>query len=173
MMIIKNCSITMQDAELLKPCVMSKSDPEFKKLNQFHTGLDIKAENVFTVYRGRIVFIGNEDSGRTVVVQTGSSFCICYKRLKSVTVSLNDIVEKWTLVGVADKYVHVEVYLADVSMFPVRIGAADWYKADANLAINGGLQSYADYAYKQTYAETFEDSITLEGIDIMIGNAEV
>ena len=167
-MIITNCAITMCDSELLRQCVMSKDNPEFKKTGQFHTGLDIVASNLFTVYRGRIVFIGNEDSGRTVVVQTGSSFCVCYKRLKQVTVNLNDLVEKWTLVGVADKYVHVEVYTKDYSDFPVRIGNDNWYKADANMILDGSLQSLADYAYKQNYADNANEILDETVISNMI-----
>ena len=170
-MIIPNCAITMNDAELLKPCVMSKSNPEFKILKKFHTGIDVKANNVFAVYRGRIAYIGYENSGRTVVIQTGSSFCVCYKRLKTVTVSLNDIVEKWYLIGSVDKYVHAEVYTKDISDWPVRIGTEDWYKADATSLIDGGLQDLADYAYIEPYDTYFEDSIDATELDNMINNA--
>lgn len=160
----------MQDAELLKPCVMSKDDPEFKKTGKFHTGVDIEAENVFTVYRGRVVYIGNEDSGRTVVVQTGSSFCVCYKRMKYVTLNLNDLVEKWALVGVADKYVHVEVYTKDVTIFPVRIGTDEWYKINANAILDGSLQPLANYAYEQNYDSGLDEALTEDVWNNMIGN---
>lgn len=150
-MLITNFGVTMGDSEVLKPCVLSKSDPNFKKLGKFHTGLDLTASNVLNIYRGRVVYIGNENSGRTVVVQTGSSFCICYKRLVNVYVKLNDIIETKCLVGSVDKYVHLEVYLKDKSDWIVRVGPETWYKADANLALNGGLQSLYDYAFTQEY----------------------
>ena len=150
-MIIANCAITLTDAELLKPCVMSKSDPEFAKLKVFHTGLDISADKVFSVYKCRVAYIGSESSGRTIVLQTGSSFCICYKRMKELQVSLNDILDPTYFVGTVDKYVHMEVYLKEKSQFPVSIGNDVWYKADANLALNGGLSTRDVYSYKETY----------------------
>lgn len=150
-MIIANCAITLTDAEVLKPCVMSKSDPEFSKLKVFHTGLDISADKVFSLYKSRVAYIGSESSGRTIVLQTGSSFCICYKRMKDIQVELNDILDSMYFVGTVDKYVHVEVYLLEKSNFPVKIGNTTWYKANANLAINGGLSTMDTYSYKETY----------------------
>lgn len=171
-MIITNCGITMQDSELLKPCVMSKDDEDYKKLGKFHTGLDIAAMNVFTMYRGRVVYIGSEQSGRTVVVQTGSSFCVCYKRLQTVNVQLNDLLEATCYVGSVDKYVHVEVYLKDISTWPVRLGQETWYKADANLLIYGGLQTLYEYAYKQDYTSDWYDPVDDEAMSEMTDNAE-
>lgn len=171
-MIILNCGITMQDSEVLKPCVMDKNSDEFKRTGEFHTGLDIVAENTNSVYRGRVVYIGNEDSGRTVVIQTGSSFCVCYKRLKTVNVTLNDLIEERCFIGIADKYVHVEVYLKDKSDWPVRIGYETWYKADANLLIQGGLQSLADCAYQQNYTD-FNEFVTETVMNNLTDNEEV
>ena len=159
-MVISNCAITLSDAEVIRPCVMSKDSSIFKKTKQYHTGLDIVAENLVAAYRGRIVYIGNETSGRTVVLQTGSSFCVCYKHLKTVTVNLNDLLEKYYVVGIADKYVHVEVYTKDKSIWPVRIGNDTWYKQDANLLFNGGLDRLDMYAYQQEYNFDVEEDIS-------------
>lgn len=168
-MIILNCGITLEDSELLKDCVMDENSEAFKRTKQYHTGLDIKANNVFAVYRGRVVYIGEEDSGRTVVIQTGSSFCVCYKRLLSVNVTLNDLLEPTYFIGIVDKYVHVEVYSKIRSKWAVRVGSETWYKADANLLINGGLQTYADYAYKQNYLD-FSETVTELVMQNLINN---
>lgn len=151
--IITNCAVTLQDSKVIKPCVMNRSDPEFAKLKQFHTGLDIEAFHVVAPYKCRIAYIGDESSGRTVVMQTGSSFCICYKHLESVSCSLNDILDPMYFVGNANQYVHVEVYKHTNSDFPVRIGSETWYKHDANLLINGALEVAAMQAYKPTYTD--------------------
>lgn len=170
-MIITNCAITMQDSEILKPCVMDKNSEDYKKLGKFHTGLDISATNVFTAYKGRVVYIGSENSGRTVVVQTGSSFCVCYKQLKSVTVNMNDMLDKEFFIGSVDKYVHVEVYLKDVSNWPVRLGQETWYKADANLLIYGGLQTKYEYAYKEDYISDWNAPVDESTLSEMTDNS--
>lgn len=159
-MIISNCGITLSDAEVLKPCVMSKTDPNYKKLGGFHTGLDIKAENIFTIYQGRIVYVGKESSGYVVFIQTGDSFCIGYKHLLGVSVNLNDLLEPTYTVGYADKYVHVEVYTREKSIFPVRVGNDTFYKQDANLLFNGGLNTDDMYAYQQNYTDDINMTIS-------------
>ena len=159
-MSITNCGITGGlPSEILKPCVMSKSDPEFVKLGYLHTGIDITAYHVFSVYKGRIAFIGNENSGRTIVIQTGSSFCVCYKHLKTVEVSLNDIIDPLYCVGDANEYVHVEVYTHTSSDFPVRVGSDTWYKQNANLLGDGSLDISNMQAYKPNYTDV-DESIT-------------
>lgn len=141
-MVITNCVITNSNAEVLKECVLNDSDPLYKTYGGYHTGIDLAATQVYALYGGTIVSIGKQKEGHSVIIQTGSSLCICYRWIKSLSniYAGQDISEK-TYLGDVYKYVHVESYLKDMSKWPVRIGNTDWYKSDIMNILNNGYIS--------------------------------
>lgn len=127
-MVISNCEITKQDSQVLKPCVMSTNDEEYKVTGQFHTGIDLSGNDIYSVYSGTVVYTGEDESGKCVVVQTGSSFCITYKHLDTVDVRMGQNINGGGRLGACLKYVHVELLQKTNSFWPVRIGSDTWYK---------------------------------------------
>lgn len=136
-MVILNCRITKQDSTVLKDCVMSKSNPLYLHYKGFHTGVDLEGVFVHSLYDGTVVHVGSSESGRSVIIQTGSSFCMCYKHLESCNVSVGNSVSQGDQIGQTDAYVHVECLEHKYSAWPVRIGRDTWYKQDVSKYIFG------------------------------------
>ena len=71
-MVILNCRITKQDSTVLKDCVMSEFNPLYLHYRGFHTGVDLEGVFVYSLYDGTVVHVGSSESGRSVIIQTGS-----------------------------------------------------------------------------------------------------
>lgn len=130
-MIIPNCGITKTDARVVKECVMSKDSDTYKKTKQYHTGIDLEADAVYSLYDGIIVMIGSDSRGYTVIVRTGSTFCISYSSMKELaSIELGSDIHSGDKIGVVKNQVHVEYLTRGESKWPVRIGQDTWYKTD-------------------------------------------
>lgn len=129
-MVISNCEITKQDSKVLKDCVLDKSSELYRVYKEFHTGVDIEGSDIYSAYDGTVVLIGEDNVGQSVIIQTGSSFCICYKELDAVFVRAGDQLSQGTRIGHVKKYVHIELLQHKTNNWPVRIGSATWYKVD-------------------------------------------
>ena len=140
-MVISNCEITKQDSKILKYEVLDDSSDEFKATKEFHTGVDLSGEKIYSAYDGTVVSVGSDESGQSVIVQTGSSFCVCYKRLISVAVRGGQDISKGTFIGKVEKYVHVEVLKHSENVWPVRIGAQTWYKSSVDSLLENKLSA--------------------------------
>lgn len=152
-MVIPNCGITHQDSEVLKQCVMSDKDPLFKIYGEYHTGVDLSARNIFSLYDGTVVSIGDSSKGHSVIIQTGMSFCISYRWLTiTSSISAGETVCAGQEIGRVDKYIHVEVLTKSQSKWPVRIGRVQWYKTDPMNVIQGNTYIESE-AGAQYYSE--------------------
>ncbi len=140
-MVISNCEITKQDSEILRSCVMDKNSQEYKKTRQFYTGVDLTATDVYSAYQGTVVLIGKDEHGQNVIVQTGSSFCINYSHMTNIDVRAGQQISARDRLGLANKYVHVELLQSAQSYWPVRISSATWYKHDPQPIFDKTLQT--------------------------------
>lgn len=131
-MVIPNCGITGQDSKVLKDCVMSKNSVFYTIYKGYHTGVDLEATQVYSLYDGVVVKIGKNNLGCSVIVQTGSSFCISYGNLKDVSLREGQSISSGDVLGSVDKKVHVEYYTTKQSSWPVRVGTRTWYKNDTS-----------------------------------------
>lgn len=141
-MVFTNCVITGGDALVLRECVMSNTDPLYREYKGYHTGVDLATERVYSLYSGTVVDIGQGSEGQSVVIQTGSSLCICYRWLRATTIQVGQDINEKTYLGIVNKYVHVESYEKSKSAWPVRLGNNEWYKSDiTNILKNGYIAS--------------------------------
>lgn len=138
-MVISNCEITKQNSEVLKDCVMLKTSSLYKEYGGYHTGMDIAGSDVYSLYDGTVVSVGRSGSRYSVIVQTGSSFCMCYANIISIPlVRKGQTVSAGDHLGKVRGYVHIEALSKTESLWPVRIGKEDWYKYDVSAVIYGG-----------------------------------
>ena len=143
-MVIPNCGVTQQSSEILKECVLSKSNPLYKEYGGYHTGVDISGSNIYSLYDGTIALIGDDAKGHSVIIQTGSSLCICYRNLHTLSdIRAGMTISAGTYIGAVQHYVHVEALTQAKSLWPVRIGVSTWYKQD----IMNYLTSYTPSNY--------------------------
>lgn len=144
-MVISNCEITKQDSKVLKDCVMTNTSSLYKEYGSYHTGMDIAGDNVYSMYDGTVVSAGRSGSKYSVIIQTGSSVCMCYKNLTSKpSVNLGDNVSSGDLIGHVNGYVHVEALTKQKSLWAVRVGTNTWYKYDVSAVIYGGISQLED-----------------------------
>lgn len=138
-MVISNCEITKQDSQVLRECVLDKNSAAYKATHEFHTGTDLQATSVYSAYDGTVVSVGEDSSGQSVIIQTGVSFCVCYKHLMNVNVQPGYQLAAGYHIGDVSKWVHVELLTHDTNDWPVRIGAEDWFKQDTEPLLNHSL----------------------------------
>lgn len=132
-MIIPNCGITKTDARVIEECVMSKDSDTYKKTKQYHTGIDLEADAVYSLYDGIIVMIGSDPRGYTVIIRTGSTFCISYSSMKELaSIELGSDIHSGDEIGEVKNQVHVEYLTRGESKWPVRIGQDTWYKTNTD-----------------------------------------
>lgn len=137
-MIIQNCKITGADSKVIKDCVMSKDSELYRLYRGYHTGIDLSGSSVFSMYDGVVVQIGNSTKGRSVIVRTGSSFCVVYSNLSEVSdIQAGQDITSGYRIGSVKSHVHVEYLTLSESIWPVRIGRTTWYKNDVSCLIYG------------------------------------
>lgn len=160
-MILSNCPITKSDAKVLKECVMSTSDPLYRTYREFHTGVDLETKDVYSMYDGTVVYVGQNDKKQySVIIQTGSSLCICYRWLNSISVRAGLSISAQQYIGEVKKYVHVESYNNIQSNWAVRIGKQDWYKFNIMSVFDGTYVQSVDPGQLATNLESNEDDIS-------------
>lgn len=109
--IIENCIITHKNSEVAKSYDV-KAGSEI-----YHTGIDIKAKDVFCPCNGVCIFTGLIEEKPSCTVQYSPNICLRFTNLKEVCVAQGQVIEPDTKVGVADKFVHFE-YLTSEQNFP-------------------------------------------------------
>lgn len=158
-------NITKQNSEILKQCVMSKSDPLYREYGGYHTGVDITGDSVYALYSGTIVLVNEDTSGMCVILHVDSEFCLSYKHIDTVTVHSGDEVSQGDKIGDVTKYVHVELLTYEPSIWPVRIGSETWYKHDITQLLSSG--------YMRSNAPQFSSMRIVELSDYPSGSADV
>lgn len=132
MRIIRNCLITNSDTKLIKE--YGQQDDEF------HTGVDIEANEIFSLSSGVVVHVGkNESEENVVIVSYNKYICVSYGHLQSVDVLFGDPIILGQKIGQANKFVHIELLNINqqYSTFPVRIGESTFYKFDPTDIVDG------------------------------------
>lgn len=109
--IIKNCVITHKDSEIIK------SYDAMQGSNCFHTGVDIKASELYTPCCGVCIYTGLIDNRPSCTIQYSPNICIRYTHLKEVHVSQGQLIQYDQKIGIADEYVHFE-YLTSERSYP-------------------------------------------------------
>lgn len=129
------------DSKVQLPFIDSDKHPLYKKY-KYHTGIDITASHVYSYASGVVISIGSSEDLYAVTVQYDSRISLRYLHLKSVCVSIGDILYPNMKIGTADQYVHFEYVSVskDNSIWPVRIGTMTYYKHDPELVLNGSVK---------------------------------
>lgn len=125
--------------EILKPWITDMNNPNFAKLGYVY-GVDIKTSDVCSLCSGCVIALVHESRElHGIVIQYDSGHAFRYMHLKSISVSVGDLVQRSVRIGYADKFVHVE-YLTNTTeknQNPVRIGSVTYYKQDPTPYITG------------------------------------
>lgn len=103
------------------------------------TGTDILADNVYSICKGVVVFVGlSTDNDYVVNVQIDATQFIRYCNLKSEAVSPNQAIKAGDKIGVADEYVRVEYCNNTIPETNcVRLGGTTYYKHDPYPILTG------------------------------------
>lgn len=141
-MVIHECGVTQMDSTVLKDYAVYANDPAYKHIHKYCPGLDLSGTIAYTIYPGMVVYIGEGDYGKTVIVQTGDAFCVSFGHLSSVLVSQNSVLGTIYSVGTCDKYLHLELLTRNESKWPVRVGSETWYKDDPYKLLDGAMEPY-------------------------------
>lgn len=136
--IIVNCPITHKDSEVLKDWIGDPKSKEYKQNKGYHTGIDIVAENVYSICAGVCTYVGKSSEERNVViVQYDHNVSFRYCNLDVVAVRKGQIIDPNMELGVAHEWVHFEVITTSFSDWCVRVGGRDYYKQDPSTYARG------------------------------------
>ena len=128
---IVNCPITHKDSEVLKDWIGDPKSKEYKQNKGYHTGIDIVADNVYSICAGVCTYVGKSSEERNVVIiQYDHNVSFRYCNLDAVVVRKGQLIEEpYTQeIGVAHEWVHFEVITTSHSNWCVRVGGRDYYK---------------------------------------------
>lgn len=144
-MTIYDCTVTNSNATVLKHNVTDTKDPLYKVYKGYHPGVDLKCDKVYSQFPGQVAYVGQDLGNYCVAVMYNVSNYFMYKHLKSVNVSEGDRVDTSQLLGVANKYVHVDYLTLVTSKWPVRIYNSTYYKHDPTTILTEGYESLINY----------------------------
>ena len=149
---IENCLITNgESAEIIRGYI--------DKGEQYHTGIDITANEVYSICQGIVIDVGKNSDGYAVTVQNNQNECVRYMHLKKSDVKVDEYIYIGTFIGLADKFVHFE-YITDSQskpVWPVRINKLTYYKKDPTEVLTG-IKKLSMSAYineSEAYQSTF------------------
>lgn len=159
--LIPNCIITGGPATIIRPFIDTRDHELYSRFHTLCSGCEITCNRVYSLCRGVVTFIGTT-TYPSVTVQYTSDLSITYAHLSSVTVELGSAVDKRQQLGVADSYVRVEALLEGPSkIWPVRIGANQYFKQDPEKYIDGTISlpdvdatAYSSAMYPVTFDYT-------------------
>lgn len=109
--ILENCIITHKDSEILRFYDFSNSGEEY------HTGVDVKAEEIYCPCYGVCIYSGLIDAKPSCTIQYSPNICLRFMNLKEVIVKAGQLIKYDQQIGVADRYVHFE-YLTSERTYP-------------------------------------------------------
>lgn len=138
--IIYGCPITLKDSEVLKDWIGDPKSKEYRQNKGYHTGVDIVAENVYSICAGVCTYVGKSSEERNVViVQYDHNVSFRYCNLDVVSVRKGQTVDYQMEVGVAHEWVHFEVITTTFSDWCVRVGGRDYYKQNPSTYARGAV----------------------------------
>ena len=137
--ILQNCIITHEDSEVIKVYdVMMGS-------NAYHTGIDIKAENVYCPCKGVVIYSGLVENKPSVTIQYSPNICLRYTNLKQTNVVAGQLIYDNQNIGIADGHVHFEYLTSEKNEPNFRVFFNSkvsyfMYKHDPMLVLEGNIQ---------------------------------
>ena len=165
MLFIDYKDITDLDFRITCPWI----DESDKKLQQKHktiyyTGVQIPANKVYSYSQGVVIGIGRQSGVYFVTVQFDAGNLFRYCHLKSVDVSMNQIVQAGDLIGAAKSWMRFEWATAtEKSKFAVWFGSVTYFKQNPERLFNGSVVLKAndwskvtenEYGYNEGYELT-------------------
>ncbi len=135
-------NITKTNSEILR---------KWKEIIPFYTGVDIKANEIYSVCTGVVI---EKDKYKDVLtlpkraaqelyvitIQYDSNTCVRYLHLKESAVGIGDLIMTGQLLGKAQKYVTIEYATNEKSKWPVRISDTEYYKHNPIGVITGEIE---------------------------------
>lgn len=170
---IENCIITGGTTNIVKYYVDSIKDPRYKEYHGYHSGVDLTANSVYSLFPGQVIFVGNYMGKYSVTVRFDLSNCFRFDNLISCNVSSGDYVDFGSLLGSCDEFVHVEYINLTQSMWCVRLCGIDYYKHDPLDMIQYGYNNFDDYStvYQELqYFDPTNSNLTESIVDEFTGN---
>ena len=141
--IIVNCPITHKDSEVLKDWIDDSKSKEYRQNRGYHTGVDIAADDIYSICAGVCTYVGKSSEERNIViVQYDHDVSFRYCNLHAVAVRKGQIIEPKMKLGVAHRWVHFEVITTSFSDWCVRVGGRDYYKQNPSAYARG----FVDYS---------------------------
>lgn len=129
MEVIKNCLITQQDSKVLRTWLDDLGTQPYNSSKLYHTGVDLSATSVYAFCSCVCVYVGNDEKDKiAVIVQYDRNRAFRFSNLISTDVVGGQPLEKGTLIGIADTFVHFELLTREESMWGVRAGKEDYWK---------------------------------------------
>ena len=139
---IKNCVATGgTDAKVLKQHVVSETDPLFSEYNGYHTGMDLKSLKAYSPIPGDVLYIGEDESSKCIIMQFDSGTCVMYKNMNSIVVKEGQTIEVGQLLGSCFNYLHVDLLRLEESMWPVRVRGRTYFKHNPESLLVDGYES--------------------------------
>ena len=77
---------------------------EYEKLSRYNKGVKLKLSNNYAIpiiKDGIVIFVGDKDIGKTVIIQGSDGIDIWYSNLSNINVKLYDYVEENSIIGEA------------------------------------------------------------------------
>lgn len=157
--VIQNSKLTNGVAIIQTPFIDNVRSPYYSVHHTLNSSCVVAARSIYSLCRGVVVFIGNQPYN-SVVVQYDTSTCLVYGNLATINVALNQSIESSELIGTVTDSVFVELLKSegDSRVWPVRIGANEYFKQDPEAYIAGeldlpdvGATAYMSQAYPRTF----------------------
>ena len=108
MAVFKNCPVTKRDASIRKAFNIFEA-------KDYCEGYEIYAEKVYSLFRGVVLDIFNLDDHKAVIFQYSENIAFLYGHLKEVSVNEGQIINNYTVLGIADEYVYVEYLTSTIT----------------------------------------------------------
>ena len=131
MEIIKNCLITQQDSKILRSWLDDLGVQNYNSEERYHTGVDLAATSVYAFCSCVCVYVGQDENDKVaVIVQYDRNRAFRFSNLISADVISGQALEKGTVIGSADSFVHFELLTREESLWGVRAGNESYWKHD-------------------------------------------
>ena len=163
MLFIDYKDITDQDYKVLIPWIDGSDRKLVQKYKTLYTGVQLQAKRVFSYSQGVVVSIGVQADKFFVTIQFDAYTLFRYCDLRSVDVSISDIVQAGDLIGTASGKFRFEYCTSkEQSIFPVRIGKSTYYKQDPEQVFSGKVLLQAnDWSAVTVNAYGYDDGYEL------------
>lgn len=162
--IITNCPITLIDSKVLRVWVDNSNSKAYKISNEYHTGVDVVASEVYSICAGVCTYVGRSSEERNVIIiQYDHNISFRYCNLDEVKIRKGQTVEYKEIIGIAHDWVHFELITTEYSNWCVRVGNRDYYKHDplqyasgeVDFSTSGAVEDFVFYLVDQDLQTEF------------------